>query len=352
MNKFIDPTGKLLHHVDRIAEIKAGGKPAPVNVEIDPSNRCNLGCAGCHFAYTHTRGPLAGSKRGAGVGGSGDILDADMITHALLDMKVFGVRSVTWSGGGEPTIHPDFDYLVESCPMPQGIYTNGTLINPRRAALMKKRMEWVYISLDRHDRGSYREYKRTDGFDQAVAGIRNLVAADGSATIGVGFLLSEQNVDYIPDMVRMRRFLGVDYVQFRPEINYNVDSPQSNPGNTGWVARAIEKLREVENRESVIVDLERFDMYRRWLIHPYKTCYWVQMQTVITPDGSVWQCCNRRGFDESKLGNLHEEPFALIWTRSKAHTVNERCRVMCRGHIPNLTLDEIMREPSGHDLFV
>ena len=350
--RYIDPQTKLTMHVDRVAAIKAGKKPPPVNVEIDLSNRCNLGCAGCHFAYTHTRGPWANTPKGKGVVDCGDIMDTDLIIRALHEMASYGVKSVTWSGGGEPTLHPEFDKIIQACPLPQGIYTNGTLIDEKRAALLKKLFIWVYVSLDRHDRESYKAYKKTDGFDKAIAGINNLVAAEGNATIGAGFLLSPDNLYYLDDMLALRKRLKVDYIQFRPEIHYDADNPQSRIENTGWISQAVAMLRQVEHLQGVIVDVERFQMYQNWLIHPYKTCYWTQLQTVITPDGRVWQCCNRRGYEESELGNLHNNPFSVIWKRSSAHEVNARCRVMCRGHIANLELNRMISDPSGHDLFV
>ena len=353
MTNYIDPQGKLMMHVDRVAEVKAGGKPAPINVEIDLSNRCNLGCRGCHFAYTHTRGPLAAGKPVAdGVSGGGDLIDTGMILAALEEMYEFGVRSVTWAGGGEPTLHPDFDEIIDACPLPQGIYTNGTLVDEARAELLKTRMEWVYVSLDRHNRESYKQYKQADAFKKAIAGIEALVAAPGKATVGVGYLLSRENIDDLDAMVRTRRVLGVDYIQFRPEVRYNLASPQELAEETDWISNAVALLEQVRGFRGVVVDVDRFKMYQNWLIHPYKTCYWTQFQTVITPDGSLWDCCNRRGFAESKLGNLHDEPFSAIWQRSHAVTVNKRCRLLCRGHLANLALDRMMSDPRGHENFV
>lgn len=350
---YIDPQGKLMMHVDRIAEIKAGGQPAPINVEIDLSNRCNLGCRGCHFAYTHTRGPLAAGKPTAeGVGDAGDLLDTALILNAMEEMQGMGVRSVTWAGGGEPTLHPDFDEIIDACPLPQGIYTNGTLITDERAALLKQRMEWVYISLDRHSRESYRQYKQSYAFERAIAGIDALVSAPGSATIGVGYLISRENIHTLDEMIRSRRILGVDYVQFRPEVRFDLAYPQMLAEETDWISDAVALLEQVRGFRGVVVDVERFKMYQNWLIHPYKTCYWTQLQTVITPDGSLWACCNRRGFAESKLGNLHDEPFSAIWRRSGAVTVNKRCRLLCRGHLPNLALNRMMSDPRGHENFV
>lgn len=349
---YIDPTGKLIHHLDRIAAIKAGGQPAPVNVEIDLTNRCNLGCEGCHFAYTHTRGPLAKRPKPGGLLDMGDVMDGKLARSILAQLAAAGVRSVSWTGGGEPTLHPDFVGIIRDCPLPQGIYTNGTLIDTQRAAVMKQRMEWVYVSLDRHTRAAYQEYKKTDAFIAAMRGITNLVEAEGRATIGVGFLIGERNYRDVFEIVQFAQMLGVHYVQFRPEIHYNAAHPQERPAGLEWIDKAIERLRVVEDVPGVVVDISRFEMYRDWQAHPYPLCHWAQIQAVITPNGRVWTCVNRRGFEGDCLGDLSRETFSDVWARSQAKEVDGLCRVMCRGHIPNLTLTKAMRQPERHELFI
>jgi len=42
----------------------------------------------------------------------------------------------------------------------------------------------------------------------------------------------------------------------------------------------------------------------------------------------------------------------IIVERIHAWKVDNRCRVMCRGHIPNITLNRIMEPRGGHDDFV
>jgi MoaA/NifB/PqqE/SkfB family radical SAM enzyme len=354
MNNFINPPAKLMYHIDRISQIRDGKHPAPVNVEIDLSNRCNLGCAGCHFAHTHTRGPLAHSAKPANMQDVGDLMTYSMALKIIDELAGFGVRSITWTGGGEPTLHPDFDAIVYQAAVagiPQGIYTNGTQIDANRAELLKQSMTFVYVSLDRADKESYKAYKKTDAFEKACAGIRNLVHAKGTATIGVGFLLSAESVDSVYDMIHLGKDLGADYVQFRPEIDYDVTDASKGPDNTWWIGQVIEDF-EGRDIPGVEIDLSRFKMYRDWYAHPYPICYWAQMQTVITPNGKLWTCVNRRGFSGDELGDLNTEGFEDIWKRSKAFTVNHDCRAMCRGHVPNLTLDRMMQQPKGHENFV
>lgn len=343
---YIDPHGKLLWHIDSIAAVKAGRVTPPINVEIDLSNRCSLGCEWCHFGYTHTRGPLAGKRiKPARHEDGGDVMDTDLALDILAQLYLARVQSVTFAGGGEPTLHPDFDDIIEHCPLPLGIYTHGGHINMDRAALLKQRATWVYISLDEVDADSYQRQKGVNGFYRAMDGLSNLVAADGAATIGVGFLLHRNNWHQVPHMVELWQHSGADYVQFRPAVLYSADDPGVVAESREWVAQAMFLLAEYRGWDNVLTSEDRFEMYRTWMAHGYETCWWSALQTVITPNGKLWVCCNKREYPGAALGDLSVETFTEIWARHKPASVNGACRVLCRGHVPNLTLDAMMTQP-------
>lgn len=354
MTRYIDPRLKVLQHADRLAAIQAGRTPAPVNVEIDLSNRCSLGCAWCHFAYTHTRGPLAGAQKPAGATSGGDLFNTDLLLRVGVDLANAGVRSTTWTGGGEPTLHPDFDRIVTAWPLPQGIYTHGGHIDRGRARLLKHRLSWVYVSLDECNPADYKNSKGVDRFNDVLDGVRRLVAADGGATIGVGFLLHKGNYRRVFDMTRLAlEQLGADYVQFRPAVRYLTDKPAVPAEDAAWIQDALVYLQHptLANNPAVYAETDRFRQYLDWTGHGYGTCYWSQLQAVITPDGRVWTCVNRREYAGSELGNLNNRPFSAIWARVKAHCVDDQCRVMCRGHMANQTLNYAMGD-LGHREFI
>lgn len=355
MTTYIDPALKLFGHLDRLEELRRGRRPAPVNIEIDLSNRCSLGCEWCHFGYTHTRGPLAGKRdKPAGALPGGDLMDTPLAHRILEQAAWLGVKSITWTGGGEPTLHADFDEIVAQaaeCGLDQGVYTHGGHMPLARAALLKRLFTWVYVSLDAADRDSYRRAKGVDYFERACGGIRHLVQAEGAATVGVGFLLNRDNWRDGPAMIALARTLGADYCQFRPTVRYAQDAPGTVDEDTGWLDDCLAWLRSLDAPD-VICDVRRFEMYRDWQGHGYSVCQWAELSTVITPGGQVWRCVNKREHAGALLGDLTSETLAEIWrARGGPCVVDGDCRVLCRGHVANVALDALLT-PQPHANFI
>lgn len=353
--RYIDPRHKVLNHLNHIIALKQGEYAPPINVEIDLSNRCNLGCKWCHFAHTHTRGPLATSEKPDGLLPTGDLMNADMAISIINQLHDAGVKSVTWTGGGEPTLHPDFLKIITHAAklgLRQGLYTNGVHITPDTARVLKQQMAWVYVSLDECEPDTYKASKQSTKFSYAIGAIRHLVNAKGSATIGVGFMLHDINYGSITAMKRLAiDELHADYVQFRPTIRYEYAAPFEFVDDRQWLDNAMVLLDDYQDDPQVYADLERFSMYRDWARHDYDTCYFSALQTVITPNGKVWQCVNKRGYSGAELGDLSESKFKDIVSHIKPCAVNGDCRIMCRGHMANLTLDKMI-QPSIHEDFI
>lgn len=353
MTGYIDPRGKLFGHMDRLAELRTGRRPAPVNVEVDLSNRCNLGCHGCHFSHLHSRGPWARDEA-EGYDSTGDLMDDDLLTRLPHLLKAWGARSVTWSGGGEPTMHPGFaGALFATAPvLAQGLYTNGTLINDGLAYAVRQTCEWVYVSLDYADAAEYGKWKGVDVWNAATLGIERLVAATGKATVGVGFLLGAHNWRDAPDMLDLARNLGADYAQFRPMIMHDPATPGKPAEDTSWIGYFLSSnmASALADEADVYLDLKRFAAYGNWDGHGYQDCWWCSVQTVVTPDGRAWLCVNRRGQPDACIGHVDD---LQNWWQHKAAPVpvDGDCRLMCRGHVPNLELTNLMAH-GPHEEFI
>jgi cyclic pyranopterin phosphate synthase len=354
---YIDPRAKALGYMDRLVAWNSGQKPAPVTVEWDLSNRCVLGCQSCHFAHTHTRGPWAVKGRSLPMAydSGGDLADSATVVTGLIQMAALGVKSIVWSGGGEPTTHPEWQKAVEAaaaCGLEQGMYTLGGLLDDAGAQLLAEHCTWVVVSLDCQDAQTYSKEKGVPEarFYSACDGVRRL-ASHKKATVGVSFLLHGNNWYDVRRMYTLGMELGADYVTFRPTIETQANHPSVCAAHRGWVDAAIPLLQHVACYPKVEIDISRFEAYRDWQGHGYSACEGIRLNATITPDGRVWVCPQRRGVG-TPIGNLSTESFADIWARHPGHfVVDDGCRVMCRLHPVNSTL-HALSEPRLHGAFV
>lgn len=352
MNASINPQAKLLRYPDKLAAWRAGTPFAPIGVEIDLTNRCNLGCEFCHFGYTHSRGLLSKQQR-AEFEQMGDEMSDTLAYLILRALHENGVKSVTFSGGGEPTLHPHFREIVlraAQLGFKLGLYTNGTRLDTELANFVKQHFEWTVVSLDADNAEDYQRMKKVDAFGKACVGIRNLKEAVGNCKVGVSFLIDADNFQHTWRMIELNHKLGGDYAEFRPIVHFDLDAPDKASEDTSWISFALPHLKEIHQRKDVHVALDKFERLFRWK-RGYITCHANLFTSVITPNGKMWTCVNRRGFPNSCIGDLTQESFASIWKRQTAFTVDKQCRVLCRADALNITLNELAT-PIAHEEFI
>jgi len=145
---------------------------------------CNLRCVHCYSDSNAQQYP-------------GE-LTWEQMEQVVEDLAAYQVPSLLFSGG-EPMIHPRFFDLVDKATalgLKLTISTNGTLITPEKAALLKAaNVAYVGISLDGigpiHD-----QFRRKEGaFDAAVRGFKNCHAVDQKT--GLRLTLTRHNVENI-----------------------------------------------------------------------------------------------------------------------------------------------------------
>lgn len=158
---------------------------------------CNLRCVHCYSDSMAARYP-------------GE-LDWPQMQAVVRDLAAYRIPSLLFSGG-EPLIHPRFFDLVDHATE-QGlkltISTNGTLITPEKAALLKAaKVAYVGISLDGigevHD-----QFRRKEGaFKAAVEGFKN--CHDVEQKTGLRLTLTRHTVS---DIERILDFIEEQEIQ-------------------------------------------------------------------------------------------------------------------------------------------
>ncbi len=350
---YVNPS-KALAHADRLLKWRRGETPAPVTVEWDLSARCYLGCQSCHFAHTHTKGPWVRRDRRLPMAfeSVGDLADTDLVLRGLSEMAEAGVHAVVWSGGGEPTVHPEWLQIMRQARavgLQQGMYTAGGLLTADTASELAGLAQWVVVSLDAASADVYRSEKGVDGFDAACRGIQWIASAGG--VVGVSFLLHAGNWQHVEEMIALGRRLGSRYVTLRPTIETAPDAA-TDPVGSEWIPEALPDLERVATYADVECDPPRFVAYHQWHGRSYQVCHGIKLHTTITPDGRVWVCPQRRGVQGSEIGDLRTQSFRDVWARHPRHWTDfAQCRVMCRLHLVNEVVEPIFRPPT-HAAFI
>ena len=172
-------SGKLPSHLLQFSSDK---KPVVVwNV----TRRCNLKCMHC---YAQARDEAFAGELSTAEGKA--VLD---------DLSAFGAPVILFSGG-EPLVRPDLIELAEYAVgkgMRAVISTNGTLINSRVAAALKKiGLSYVGISLDGLHEVNDRFRGVKGAFDKAMAGI--MACQDAGIKVGLRFTMNRLNAGEIP----------------------------------------------------------------------------------------------------------------------------------------------------------
>ena len=157
---------KALRHMPRL----------PLEGTIDLTYRCNNDCRHCWVRLA----PGAAEKQNE--------LSYDEIVDIVNQAKALGCRN--WSiSGGEPMLRPDFygilDYISANSKY-YSLNTNGTLITPKIARLMKERKGNKMIALYGATKEVYEDVSRIPGsFEAAMRGFRLLKEAGASFVVQV-----------------------------------------------------------------------------------------------------------------------------------------------------------------------
>ncbi len=173
--------------------------PLPLKGSIDFTYRCNNNCRHCWL-----RMPLDAEEKNSE-------LSFSEMRKLIDDAKQMGCRE--WSiSGGEPMLRPDFaeifDYITGNCNS-YSINTNGTLITPKIARLLKKKGVKM-IALYGATAGVHDYITRNPGsFELTMRGFRYL--REAGANFIVQLVPMKDNYSQFNDMVKLAESLSRHY---------------------------------------------------------------------------------------------------------------------------------------------
>lgn len=285
-------TEKLLLNENKVHVIRKKGGidySYPISVELTLTNRCNLRCIYCSDMDLRQRQ------------GMEQTLSREVLYALFDDLAQGGTRGVVLEGGGEPTLYNNFPEIVRyarSVGLAVGLITNGTqALTPE----LLREFEWIRVSLDASTAQEYKNLKGVDCFEKVISNIAKY--AQYCPSVGVGYVVTNQNISQIESLVLRLRELNASYIQCRPVV----DSEELYPANidlsyltfyqTGKFGVVVEGM--VENAESGNHGLP---------------CRAHSITSIISGDGSVYICGRLNVYDWLKpIGNITQQSFHSIW---------------------------------------
>ena len=162
---------KVFHHHDRLDMLDRGERCAPIYIRIKPTNVCNHNCYYCTYA--------TGNSVNRGAVDRTDSIPWPKMQEILQDMGDMGVKAVTFSGGGEPLIHPEVTkilYSMHEMGLDIGIFSNGARLNQEVRKAVLDTCTFIRLSINGSNSAEHETVHRVKGdFEKIVENVRSLV---------------------------------------------------------------------------------------------------------------------------------------------------------------------------------
>mgnify|MGYP001421471165 CR=1 FL=1 len=364
-----NPQSKVLHHLDTVLDFFENKKVDPINIEIDPSNACNHSCPFCISGHIHL------SKYKGTEFFNRQMMSREVLINLVKDLAKTQTKSISWTGGGEPTMNPHLkdaiEFLRDNSKIEMGMFSNGSMLTKFNLyETLVTSLTWIRISLDSGISENYDKLRVTNSnnnFKVVMSNIKKLIEykkkLKSKITIGVGFVVSRDNFEEILDFANLFKDLDVDYCQYKPEViqietNSSVDKKEQIPPEF-WANKVVKLLNEASKILGNKFQCNNYKL-KDLIVHKnkkygreYKQCLGSQFQPCIGADGEVYVCTSHRGHKERSYGSIKSKSFTEIWSDMKKRScvmkqIEDKekfsmCSQLCKPHESNKVIWEIKK---------
>lgn len=352
-------------HLDDIRALRKGKHIIPRQVQLILSDLCNHDCSFCSYrrsdGYSSDLFVLKNDKGEITNRNPNRKIPTDKVKEIIRDCARVGVQAMQFTGGGEPTVHPDhlelFAYAQDS-GLETSLVTNGYLLRPGWEEVFSK-MKWIRISVDAGTAKTYASIRGISekGFARVLNNISSVVKnASSSCLVGAGFVVTQDNYSEIVEACKHFKRTGVPYVRLSAMFS------REGAGHYSEIYDAIkssiaEAKDRFEGEEFQIVDL--FGNRIGDLEHgppDYTFCGYQQFNCYIGADLHVYRCCTTAYTPRGIVGDLSDKTF-FNWmispeTWEAYHNFNAMGCEICQFNDKNEVINYLINDSPTHVNFV
>lgn len=343
---------KLYWHLDRVACWQKNRLVAPIYVEISPVSYCNHKCLFCGLDFAHIERIL---------------LNADILMPRIEEMGHLGVKSIMFAGEGEPLLHPriaDIAAYTKSCGIDVAITTNGMSGNTSLWEKILPSTTWIRFSIDA---ATPKTYSAVHGispgsFERTIASLNDAIRVKReqnlTVTIGVQFLMIQQNLADVEAALSLYSDIGIDYLSFKP---YSEHPQMFNKTGFTYSKEMVDTIAaKVDSFSSssptkIIFRKVATSVYSEGTKN-FNHCRALPFWGYISTKGDFYTCSVYLNDDRFRVGNICCDSMAAIFfgdKRSKSINfaehylqIEHECRLNCRMARINEFLELLNIEPN------
>jgi radical SAM protein with 4Fe4S-binding SPASM domain len=282
-----------------VEKMSGGDSIRPVIARIYLSSRCAHNCSGCSFAYLQNR--------------NGIFLNPSYFRKLVDDLYSMHIQLIDLTGGGEPTLHPQFIEFVKMCREREfqlALLSNGTWDDLRLFDLLAEGFSFIRVSLDASSGEVYERFHRPSRggeFQRMMNNLEKLISErekrKSGLVIGAKVKLSQANMNYVEGMITLTKDLGLDYIQFHIKP---CGGEALLPDQRRNVHEILSELRNKHHPLLVYAGGEE-EKSENW-------CWSSMAQLTIDASGNVYSCPHFPDqMDAARLGNFFDLNINDLW---------------------------------------
>jgi len=270
--------------------------------------------------------------------------------HEIIeDCNAMGVKAIQFTGGGEPTVHQNWETLIrfaQALFIDTALVTNGVNLRPKSPAIYG--LSWLRVSIDAGDPVTYAKLRRAPE-SQWTTAWKNIetIARVFAGTLGIGYVVTPENYTGIAACARLARDAGADNI--RIGAVFSKEGLAFYGDGVRAILDHIQLAKEIETPTFKVMDLfgRRFsDLEGGSPKHPF--CGYQYFTTYIGADLNVYRCCNTSYTKHGLLGSLKTTRFRDL---KPAWALDARTCTFCQFQGQNETINSALEKPE-HGNFV
>lgn len=313
----------------------------PQQVDIDLTNICNQDCFYCNSAEHRRAAPVQKHYTEYIA-----LLDKLAAWREHTPKSVGTLNTITFPGGGEPTLLPDYERVIEHA-IDLGFLTSLTTNGTQLEALIEnvpagklQTMAWVGIDIDAGTEELYEKIRRSipkkSPFERVIRNAKQLVRL--GVYVDFKVLLNEfnNNLAALEQIFQRAKEVNIRQVYFRPAII----NGQAYP----WGDKEWDMIYNLSDKYGVEVKFNNSKIEER----NYNRCHQMFQFPVFCADGHIYTCCDNKGNPQFALGRWDEADFRDLWLNQRHfdiyNSVNTKLCPPCRPNKHNIAIQKIIND--------